>query len=112
MLTKDEADRLEMVIDLMIGTKDFSDDGIKGILKKFIHKITEKPKPEFDIPPIIAANIQRYFKFKEDTPLNSMKIHLLDGDEWATNAELEMRVNQLIETVNKLTTMIEGGGDE
>lgn len=81
MLSKDHADRLETIIELMIATKDFGEDGVKGILKNFIHKITEKTK---------------------ELPLKSIKIDFLNGTQWATAAQLEIKLNQVIEAVNEL----------
>jgi hypothetical protein len=77
-------------------------------ISKRIQDLTEKPdQKEFEITDRISENVKRYFKFKRSAPLKSTKIDLLDGEQWATNAQLEMRVNQLIEAVNELIDRVE-----
>lgn len=101
MLTREEYRKLEQELKEMFQYSDW----LYGMLEALEHineNYTQHSK-EFKVTDLISENVKRYFGLNHKIE----KLKSLDCDQWANNAQLDLAVNKIIETVNKIIDKLE-----
>lgn len=106
MLTKDEADSiLAMIGGVIIYSPKceacVNNSTILWRITKGVQHLTENSEKE--ILEKIEKNVERYFELNQ----RIKKLEPLDTHQWATNAQLDLAVNAIIKTVNKIIDRLE-----
>ena len=101
MLTKKEANELKNHLSVVNYEYDTHRQYVMTFVFNYIDEITES------MPNKIKEYLNRYFKLGGKITINEIARLGVNDGEWATNPQLELKVNELVVVVNRLLEKLE-----